>query len=328
MPTVLKLVPVLLLCGASSLMAGALLQPTPAPEWEISAWLADDPGSLYDQRGRVVLIGFLQLRDAGCEGSPLPLLRRWTELYGDRGLVVVFVHSASAGHDDLTPAQLRGLVDECGISQPVGIDAYDAGDDGVLSTRQRYEIPDTPHLAIVDRQGMLRFTHSGTFDSESTEWFLQRLLEEPPGTFDREPETASRPAPERDLSGTYVFQTEQAPGAFATFFPPTEVSAELRFYRDAIDVEFARPLLGMRALEMRYDPRDRPRRGRERGGSTRGCPRRQPGRADRGAAGSTGRSAGAGVRDLLGEREVLDPGPGRGRTLVFCKAADPVVYRY
>ena len=86
---------------------------------------------------------------------------------------------------------MRDLVDECGISQPVGIDAYGVSGDGIPSTRQRYEVSDTPHLAIVDKQGMLRFTHSGAFDPESTEWFLQRLLEEPPATFDRELETFS-----------------------------------------------------------------------------------------------------------------------------------------
>jgi hypothetical protein len=253
MPTVLKLVPLLLLCGASSLMAGALLQPTPAPEWEISTWLADDPGSLYDQRGRVVLIGFIQPGDAGCEESLLARLRRWTEFYGDRDLVVVLVHGFSGGHDGLTTAQLREFVDDCGIAQPVGIDADDGDDNGISSTRQRYEVSNTPHLAIVDKHGMLRFTHSGSFDPAPTEWFLQRLLEELPGRFEREPETASRPLPGGDLSGTFVFRTERATGPCATFMPPLEVPAELRFYRDAIDVEFTEPLLGLSALEMLYD---------------------------------------------------------------------------
>jgi len=253
MPTVLKLVPLLLLCGASSLMAGALLQPTPAPEWEISTWLADDPGSLYDQRGRVVLIGFIQPGDAGCEEPLLGLLLRWTELYGDRDLVVVLLQSPSGGHDGLTTAQLRELFDDCGIAQPVGIDADDGDDHGILSTRRRYEVANTPHLAIVDKHGMLRFTHSGSFDPEPTEWFLQRLLEELPGRFEREPETASRSLPGGDLSGTFVFRTERATGPCATFVPPREVPAELRFYRDAIDVEFTKPLLGMSALEMLYD---------------------------------------------------------------------------
>jgi len=247
----------LLFCTSSALMAGAVLQPTPAPEWEVSGWLNDDPGSLRDHRGRVVLIGFFKLRCPGCEEFSLPLLQRWSEHYRDREVDLVFVHSVFAAPDYATLERLLEFVRETGISQPVGLDTYDDTGDDVPVTMRRYEARRTPHLAIVDREGMLRFTHFGAFDVEPVEWFIDRLLDEPPRS-GRNIRTASvaephRPAADGDLSGAYVFQLDGATGPCAAFMPRMEVPAELRFYRDTIDVEFTEPLLGMEALEMLYD---------------------------------------------------------------------------
>jgi len=254
-----KLISALLVCGISGLMAGVVLQPIPAPDWEISAWFNDDPGSLRDQRGRVVLIGFFQLWCPGCKEFSIPLFRRWSELYGDReDVVIVFVHSVFESHDYQSPDHLREFIRENGISHPVGIDAYDVTDDDVPVTMRRYQAGGTPHLAIVDKEGMLRFAHFGIFDPEPAEGFIERLLNEPPGAFDRESETAPlaerfRPVLDRSLSGTYVFRTDQATGICATWIPRMEVPAELRVYRDEIDIEFRQSFLGMGEMEVLYD---------------------------------------------------------------------------
>ena len=261
MRTIPKLVMALLLCSTPALMAGVVLQPAPAENWEVSAWLNGDPGSLYDHRGRVVLIGFIQLWCPGSQEFSIPLFQRWSELYGDREEVtLVLVHSVFEGHDQQSPERLREFIRESGISLPVGIDAYDHVNGRVPVTMRRYEAGGTPHLAIVDKEGLLRFTHFGTFEPEPTEGFIERLLEEPPGGFGRGSERVahadqSRPTSGPSLSGTYVFRSDLATGVCAALIPRMEVSAELHFYRDAIDLEFARPFLGVGALEVDYDTR-------------------------------------------------------------------------
>jgi len=261
MYTFRKLILVLVFCSASALMAGVVLQPVPAEDWAVSAWLNDDPGSLYDHRGRVVLIGFVQLWCPGSQEFSIPLFQRWSELYGDREeVVLVLVHSVFEGHEQQSPERAREFIHQSGISLPVGIDAYDDQGKDAPVTMRRYEAGGTPHLAIVDKEGLLRFTHFGTFEPEPTEGFIERLLDEPPGEGSRGSEKVvhaerSRPTPGTGLSGTYVFRSGQATGACASVIPRLEVPAELLFYRDAIELEFAQPFLGLGALEVQYDAR-------------------------------------------------------------------------
>jgi len=249
----------LLCCGAPGLMAGVVLQPTPAPELEVSAWLNEDPGSLRDHRGRVVLIEFVQLRCPGSTRFLIPLFQRWEALYGDRGGVVfISVHSVFEDPESQTPRHLAQFVRENGIRHPVGIDGYDDTDDRIPVTMRRYRAGGTPHVAIIDREGRLRFSHFGVFDPSPVEAFIERLLDElpwsigqPSGTTPRRP----RPRSARDakLSGDYVFQIIQATGVCAGWVPRMEIPAELRVRGDRIDVEFKKPLLGMDDLEIRYD---------------------------------------------------------------------------
>jgi len=250
-----------LLCGAPGPIAGVLLQPTPAPDWSVSAWLNDDPGSLRDQRGRVVLIEFVRLPCPECRSFLIPLFRRWSDLYGSReDVLVVSVVSAVEGGELQPPKRVRELIGENAIRHAVGIDAYDEANDLISVTMRRYRTAGTPHLAVVDRQGLLRFSHSGLFDPLPIEAFIGRLLEEPPGTLHPWSEESAGPRqPPRSrldarLSGTYVFGVDRATGVCQGFIPRLEVPAELRVYRDSIDVEFARPFLGLEEIEARYDP--------------------------------------------------------------------------
>jgi thiol-disulfide isomerase/thioredoxin len=255
----MKLACALVFCCAPALMAGVVLQPTPAPDWEVSAWLNDDPGSLRDHRDQVVVIGFFQLWCPASREFSIPLLQRWRALYGDReDVVIIFVHSAFEGHDYQTPERLGEFISDNGILQPVGIDAYDDADKQVPVTMRRYEAGGTPHLVIVDKEGMIRFTHFGMFSPKPIEGFIERLVEEPAGSFGRmfaaAPRTEQvRPQVDTTLSGAYLFKTDRATGVCASMIPSMEVPAELRVYQDTIDIDFIEPLLGMGALEVVYN---------------------------------------------------------------------------
>ena len=259
--TNLVLALLLCLCGTPGLMAGVVLQPTPAPDWEVSAWLNDDPGSLRDYRGRVVLIEFVQVLCPGSNDFLVPLFQRWQELYGEReDVLIVSIHSVFEEHDYQTPQRLQEFVRANGIRHPVGIDAYDDVDDRVPVTMRRYQTGGTPHIALVDREGKLRFSHFGTFDAAPVEAFIERLLQEPLRTFAQASETTplrerARPTLDARLSGTYVFRINQATGVCAGWIPRMEVPAELRVRGEEIDVEFRVPFLGMDEMMISYDPR-------------------------------------------------------------------------
>ena len=167
----------LLLCSAAS--AGVVLDPKPAPQWKVSEWLNSDPGELSDQRGKIVLIHFFQLWCPGCNEFSIPLFQRWEEKFGSRDdVVIVSIHTVFEGHDVQTPDRLRSFLEEKGIRHPVGIDAYPAPGSEIPITMDRFETGGTPHVAIVDKKGLLRFTHFGHFDPEPVEAYIERILSE------------------------------------------------------------------------------------------------------------------------------------------------------
>jgi hypothetical protein len=43
----------------------------------------------------------------------------------------------------------------------------------------RFETEGTPQIVIVDKEGMVVFSHFGSFDPEVVEAFIDRLLKEP-----------------------------------------------------------------------------------------------------------------------------------------------------
>ena len=156
--------------------AGHLREPVPAPEWAVSEWLNGDPGSLADQRGRVVLIDFFQLWCPGCRRFSIPLFQRWDEKYGDRDDVLILsIHTVFEGHDQQTPERLREFIETWKITHPVGVDAYEKGDE-TPTTMRRYRTGGTPHVVIIDKTGRIVFSHFGSFNETWAESFIDALL--------------------------------------------------------------------------------------------------------------------------------------------------------
>ena len=157
--------------------AGVLLVPKAAPGWQVSEWINGDPGKLSDQKGKVVLIHFFQLWCPGCNDFSIPLFQEWDEKFGSRrDVTVVSIHTVFEGHDVQTPERLRSFVEEHGIRHPVGIDAYPSPGSEIPITMDRFETGGTPHVAIIDKQGLLRFTHFGHFEVGPVEAYIERML--------------------------------------------------------------------------------------------------------------------------------------------------------
>lgn len=190
-----RCLPFVILLVAPLAWAGVLLEPKPAPEWMISEWINGNPGSVSQNRGKVILINFFQLWCPGSNEFSIPLFQSWQEKFGVRDdVLIVSIHTVFEGHAEQTPDKLKKFVAERGITHPVGIDSYPIKTQLVPATMDRYQTGGTPHVAIIDKEGELRFSHFGRFDPEPVERFITRILEEEKklnvkGTYDNKPKT-------------------------------------------------------------------------------------------------------------------------------------------
>ena len=283
---------VTLMAGLSTaLPAGVVLEPSTSPEWKVSEWINGDPGKLANHRGKIVLIDFFQLWCPGCNEFSIPLFQEWEQKFGVRDdVVIVSIHTVFEGHEEQTPEHLREFIAEKGITHPVGIDAYAVPGAVVPVTMDRFETGGTPHIAIVDKEGRLRFSHFGRFDPQPVERFIERLFEEkkslnvkskprnkkkgpkgnrkasrPPGRtpppdvppapepVDKEEQKKDDDGPDRSLTGSYKLRFEPLSRSCGDVGQPMEVITQVVVKPDGILAKFSRPYLGVRQLNVTYD---------------------------------------------------------------------------
>lgn len=242
----------LLLGTDSPGVGGVLPEPRPAPDWVVSEWINGNPGALGQHRGKVVVIHFFQLWCPACNQFSLPVFQRWQERYGPRGdILIVGIHTVFEGHEHQTPEHLRQFVKQKGIRYPVGIDAFDTQQPAIPVTMLRFDTGGTPHIAIVDKAGQLRFSHFGRFEPAAVEFFIDRLLKEPaPGGRQQ----TLLPVEDPFLSGTYRVSFEQTSKSCGPLLPRREVTVELTVYEERMHLRLAEPVLGQSELTMSYDP--------------------------------------------------------------------------
>lgn len=150
----------------------------PAPEWIVSEWINSPPLALKKLRGKVVVIDFFQLWCPGCNSFSIPLMLKWEEAYKDNSdIQLIGIHAVFEGHDYQTPARLKKYIKEKGISRPIGIDHY-LSDSRVPETMIRYQTRGTPEMAIIDKNGIMRFKKFGSFNVLEAEQLIERLLKD------------------------------------------------------------------------------------------------------------------------------------------------------
>jgi thiol-disulfide isomerase/thioredoxin len=279
--------------STSTALAGALLQPIPASDWEVSEWVQGNPGSLASQQGKVVLLHFFQLWCPGSNEFSIPLFQHWAEKFAGReDVLLVGLHSVFEGHDYQTPERLREFLATKGIDYAVGIDAYRAGNTSEPITLAHYEAAGTPQVVIIDRDGAVRFSHFGVFDPVPVEAFIERLFKEKRGDSmshvrggsrgsgsksapPRKPRApgaekprsepspspaggASEAAPRRtqdaQLSGSFRVNLELTEQSCGAVAEVPVLTAQLAVYSDSIEARFSRGLLGQRQVSSRFDP--------------------------------------------------------------------------
>jgi thiol-disulfide isomerase/thioredoxin len=141
----------------------------PAPEITGSSWLNSEPLSLAGLRGRVVFVEFWTFGCVNCQ-NVLPQLRGWHERYGPAGLTIVGVHSPEFLWEkprDRVAAAVRELDIRYAVVQ-----------DNDAAIWKRFNTWAWPTAVLVDRRGVIRYTHIGEGAYPETEAMIRRLLDE------------------------------------------------------------------------------------------------------------------------------------------------------
>lgn len=160
-----------------------------APQWDISEWINSEPLNLSDLKGQVVVIDFFQLWCPGCKSFSIPLMHHWEQVFkteaAEGRIAFVSIHTVFEGRNFQTPKRLRKFLKEKDIQHPVGIDRHIEGQ-RIPETMRRYKTMGTPEMAIIDKNGNLRFQRFGYFEPAFGEGLIRTLLDE-----QVEPERAS-----------------------------------------------------------------------------------------------------------------------------------------
>jgi thiol-disulfide isomerase/thioredoxin len=140
-----------------------------APELEPTGWLNSSPFRLADLRGRVVLVEFWTFDCYNCR-NVLPALLDWHRDYAPRGLVIVGVHTPEFRHDRET-RNVQAALQRYGIAYPVALD-------NDFATWKAYHNRYWPAFYLIDKQGVIRYTHVGEGNYDNTRRAIEVLLAE------------------------------------------------------------------------------------------------------------------------------------------------------
>jgi thiol-disulfide isomerase/thioredoxin len=139
----------------------------PAPELGAGIWINSDPMTLESLRGKVVVLDFWTFKCRNCV-NVLPTLKDWHARYGNRGVVLIGVHSPETDEEANLYA-LYTFITEQGIAYPVMTD-------NDFTTWNRYRAQFWPSTFIIDREGVVRKFHFGELGIASLEDDIASLL--------------------------------------------------------------------------------------------------------------------------------------------------------
>src|SRR5215469_4059281 len=156
-------------CGAVS--AGAAIEHVgaPAPDFSCARCLNHAPFKLSDLRGKVVLVDFWEYTCINCIRT-FPYLRRWDQLYGPEGLIILGVHTPEFAFAK-NPQNVANAIKRFGFTFPVVLD----NDETIWSAFHNLAWPAD---FLIDKDGRLAYSHIGEGDYGDTELAIRKLLTE------------------------------------------------------------------------------------------------------------------------------------------------------
>ena len=135
----------------------------------INAWLNSDPLTLEQLRGKVVLVDFWTYTCINCIRT-FPYLKLWNSRYADDGLVILGVHTPEFEFEK-DYENVQQATKDNGIVWPVA-------QDNDFQTWRAYNNRFWPAKYLVDRDGVIRYTHFGEGAYAETERQIRDLLKE------------------------------------------------------------------------------------------------------------------------------------------------------
>ena len=140
-----------------------------APEITSETWINSKPLRAADLRGKVVLVEFWTFGCQNCRNVE-PHIKQWHSAYGDKGMVVVGVHSPEFKHEaDI--GSVRRYIGQNGIRYAVAID-------NDFTNWNHYGNRYWPAVYLIDRKGIIRHVKIGEGEYERTEGLIRDLIAE------------------------------------------------------------------------------------------------------------------------------------------------------
>ena len=141
-----------------------------APELAgIVAWINSQPTMINDLRGKVVLVDFWTYTCVNCIRT-FPYLKIWHAKYADDGLVILGVHAPEFDFEKKLE-NVQNAVAQYGIDWRVALD-------NDFATWRAYRNQFWPAKYLIDKDGVIRYTHFGEGAYDETELKIRELLEE------------------------------------------------------------------------------------------------------------------------------------------------------
>jgi len=138
-----------------------------APELFGDFWFNSEPISVRAMRGSVLLIDFWDYGSVACMRTQ-PYLKEWQRLYRDFELLVLGVHTPEFKFGR-NPEHVQKAIQRAALDFPVVMD-----NDGLIWASYGCRLWPTKYL--VDKDGFLRFSHTGEGSYEQFERAIQMLL--------------------------------------------------------------------------------------------------------------------------------------------------------
>lgn len=172
----------------------------------ISGWINSEPLTMESLRGKVVLVDFWTYTCVNCIRT-MPFLREWQDKYADEGLVILGVHAPEFEFEEVRE-NVEKAVEEFQITWPVL-------QDNEMETWAAFNNRFWPAKYLIDKDGVIQYTHFGEGAYDETELEIRKLLVEAGATIDSIVANPD-PGPEfSELASTGSIETTQTRELYA-----------------------------------------------------------------------------------------------------------------
>lgn len=132
-------------------------------------WFNSKPLTLAKLKGKVVIIDFWTYTCINCQRT-FPYLKKWWDKYKNKGLVIIGVHAPEFEFEK-DKNNLAKAISDFGLTYPIV-------QDNDFSTWRAYDNHYWPAKYIIDKDGIIRYSHFGEGEYDKTEKVIQELLAE------------------------------------------------------------------------------------------------------------------------------------------------------